>query len=101
MKKRLSFSFCLFLGHEGFLGFTVANEVSSTFGPGVRITYNRIITNSGGDFNIGTNEYICPVSGYYMFTVSSYAKWEQSGEIVLIHNDGSTAQALVTAPAMR
>ena len=42
----------------------------------------NFITNKGVDFNCDTNDYTCPVTGFYMFTVTSFANIGQEREEV-------------------
>ena len=53
------------------MAFTVAHGDSKTYSPGERIEFGTVITNEGGGFLPGQNEFLCPWKGLYMFSLSS------------------------------
>ena len=78
----------------------VSNEVGGTFGSGVRIPYENIITNRGGDYSAINNEYICPTTGFYLFSATSLTNNNADGEVVIMMNDGGTPRILASAMAV-
>ena len=37
---------------------------------GTKYTFETVMTNVGGGFQPSTNDFVCPLTGYYMFTFS-------------------------------
>ncbi|XP_070568378.1 complement C1q tumor necrosis factor-related protein 3-like isoform X2 [Ptychodera flava] len=51
------------------------------------VTYQKIYTNMGNGFNIGTGKFTCSVSGVYFFMISANRKNDQSLFMCLMKND--------------
>ena len=56
---------------DSVVAFTVAHEELKVYSPGERIEFGTVITNEGGGFLPGQNEFLCPRKGLYMFILSS------------------------------
>ena len=53
------------------VAFTVSEQVSKTYSPEARIEFTTVITNEGAGFKPGQHEFVCPVSGMYLFTYTT------------------------------
>ena len=49
--------------------FSVASTLTEAVPAGQAVKYNVVMTNVGGGFNVTSNEFVCPVSGYYKFDI--------------------------------
>ena len=54
---------------NSFIGFSVASSIEGEV-PG-RIEYDLVITNSGDGYDVDAHEFVCPVSGFYLFTTTA------------------------------
>ena len=51
--------------------FTVASTSNRNYGPRERFVFDFVLTNHGGGWRPEENEFLCPVSGTYMFSCTS------------------------------
>ena len=58
-------------GQDDVIAFTVSHGETKGYSPGERFEFETIITNEGGGFLPGQNEFLCPTRGLYMFTLST------------------------------
>ena len=54
---------------ENVVAFTVFTNVRVTISPGERVHFQDVLTNVGGGYNAGHNEFVCPHTGLYMFSL--------------------------------
>ena len=57
---------------SGQVAFTSAATESTSYAAGETVRFPDVISNIGGGFIPGTNEFICPQSGVYFFSTSLY-----------------------------
>ena len=60
------------------VAFTVVGQETRTYSAGARIEFTTVITNEGAGFIPGQHEFVCPVSGMYLFTYSTLSNWDQN-----------------------
>ncbi len=58
--------------------FSVAASTTNDYSVGDTIRYDHIFSNIGGGWSDTSHHFRCPVTGYYMFTVSMYKHWDSS-----------------------
>ena len=63
----------------GFHGFLAATNGAFACNDGDRINFPEVITNVGGSYMPGTSEFICPVSGVYMFSATMMSQKDRYG----------------------
>ena len=68
------------------VAFTVAHGEVKVYNTEERIEFETVITNEGGGFLPGQNEFLCPINGMYLFSHSS-AAWANSFSITEIWMD--------------
>ena len=71
----------------------MAHGPSKTYAPETRIEFPTILTNAGGGYNAGTNEFVCPTSGLYYFALTTTG-FDSNNAIMEIWMDG---ERLVTS----
>ena len=76
------------------MAFTVTHGETQYYEIGQRLLFPFIITNEGGGYSPSQNEFLCPFTGLYLFTVSVVRFQEQGHAIVEIVMDETP---LVTA----
>ena len=98
----------IYLEQEEVVAFTAANEARQSYSPGEQIQYSTVITNVGGGYVPGQSEFICPISGTYVFSITSTAHrddmamlelWMDAARVVITFSTSSLdaqANALVT-----
>ena len=62
-------------GNTPLVAFTVSHQEPRTYSPGERVAFTTVITNEGAGFKPGQDEFVCPVSGMYLFTYSTLTTW--------------------------
>ena len=53
-----------------YVGFHAQRTTTTDIAPWGQVVYNNVITNVGGAYDGNTGNFFCPVTGYYMFSVS-------------------------------
>ena len=80
-------------GHSRKSAFTAFKSNDQTSGsPGTIVTFNRVITNVGSDFNVNNNRFTCQVPGTYVFMYSFYVSREFT-DVDLIKNGARIVEA--------
>ena len=60
------------------VAFTVSAQEHKTYSPGARIEFTTVITNEGAGYIPGQHEFVCPVTGMYLFTYTTLSSWEET-----------------------
>ena len=79
--------------------FSVSLDSDSISEPGKVITYDVVTTNVEEGYKTTTGSFVCPVSGFYLFTVTSSAPVDlyMNGDVVSSFIHGSPYAAGVTS----
>ncbi len=83
-------------GAMRFAGFTVAKSTNQA-GTGI-VTFDRIVTDVGGNFDSNSNKFICQVPGYYLLTFSFFAQ-DNNGPLVTLMKNGEKVVGAYTHPS--
>ena len=65
------------------VGFTVAATEYQLITPGTRPNYNNVISNEGAGYMTPEREFLCPESGWYLFTFTSVSQAAHRSELGL------------------
>ena len=72
---------------DSVIAFTVAHAETKTYLRDERLEFPVVITNEGGGYSPSQNEFLCPVTGLYLFTVTVTRNRESNNAIVDIVMD--------------
>ncbi|XP_070554611.1 C1q-related factor-like [Ptychodera flava] len=67
--------------------------LSTTFGPFENyrtVPFDHSFTNIGGNFNLASGEFTCPVSGHYYINVNVHKRRDSLGPFVILKKNGQT-----------
>ena len=77
------YSYCNYiLEQEEVVAFTAGHDTRRSYSPGEQIEYSIILTNVGGGYIPGQSEFVCPITGTYVFSITSTA-FGSSGNAIM------------------
>lgn len=59
------------ISQNGFVGFTVQAFSHRNYTDGEIVVYEEVVTNYGGHYDPSAGIFTCPVTGYYLFSLST------------------------------
>ena len=68
------------------VGFSVSTSGELQVSQGGRIPYEIIQTNAGGRYDSQLHEFVCPDTGFYLFTISQFSS--SPGSDIALFRDG-------------
>ena len=62
---------------EESIAFTASATNNQNVGDEGKFTFDNVWTNVGGGYQIATSDFVCPVTGYYLFAFSMETQGQQ------------------------
>ena len=80
-------------GQPSFFATLSGQQSDIADGTNVRIAFDTV-TQVGSGFNTSTHEFVCPVTGVYLFCFNGYAYYTRQAEIALFKNGVKTIRSV-------